>query len=300
MKVIGYSDELSAFPGDRVNFFVSCDTERYRADLVKLIHGDTNPDGPGFKIEPVPAVGQRRRPGRVQAVYAGSHVLVDDHPRLRFGAEFTLQVLVWPTMPTKPEGYWRPGAQGLVTKWDGSREAGYGLFIGEDGSLEAWLGDGQGNVRRTSSGKPLLAGCWYLAAMSVEGGNVTLYQEPIVTPANGRFALASSLESTTSVVTERARVTALVDNAVPLVMAGFVERLTDEPVGVVVAGHYNGKLDRPRAHTAALGREQMGMQIEQPHGPALVSAWNFEDEITRHGRPGGSPTFRRTGCTVAR
>jgi N,N-dimethylformamidase len=87
MKVIGYSDELSAFPGDQVNFYVSCDTERYRADLVKLIHGDTNPDGPGFKIEPVPAIRQRRRPGRVQAVYAGSHVLVDDHPRLRFGAE---------------------------------------------------------------------------------------------------------------------------------------------------------------------------------------------------------------------
>jgi len=50
MKVIGYSRELSVFPGDQVNFLVSCDTERYHADIVKLIHGDTNPDGPGFKI----------------------------------------------------------------------------------------------------------------------------------------------------------------------------------------------------------------------------------------------------------
>jgi N,N-dimethylformamidase len=194
MKVIGYSDELSVFPGDRVNFFVSCDTERYHADVVRLIHGDTNPDGPGFKIDPVHTDVDADFDGRVQPVYAGSHVVVDDHPRLRLGPEFTLQVLIWPTMPTKPAGYWRPGAQGLVTKWDGSREAGYGLFIGEDGCLEAWLGDGAGNVQRTSSGKPLLAGCWYLAAVSVGGGTVTLHQEPIVTSANGRFTLATSLE----------------------------------------------------------------------------------------------------------
>ncbi len=283
MKVIGYSDELSVFPGDRVSFLVSCDTERYHADVVKLIHGDTNPDGPGFKIEPVHTEIDADFPGRVQRVYGGSHVLVDDHPRLRLGAEFTLQVLLCPTMPTKPEGYWRPGPQGLVTKWDSTREAGYGLFIGEDGCLEAWLGDGAGNVQRTSSGKPLLAGCWYLAAVSVGGGAVALHQEPIVTPANGRFALATSRESTTAVVTEQLRVTAADNNAVSLVMAGFVERLTDEPIGVVVAGHYNGKLDRPRVHAAALGREQMGLQIERPHGPALVAAWNFQEEITRHG-----------------
>ena len=36
MKVIGYSEELSVRPGDRVNFYVSCDTERYHADIVKL------------------------------------------------------------------------------------------------------------------------------------------------------------------------------------------------------------------------------------------------------------------------
>jgi N,N-dimethylformamidase len=283
MKVIGYSDELSVFPGDRVNFHVSCDTDRYHADVVKLIHGDTNPDGPGFKIEPVTTDVDADFPGRVQPVHAGSHVLVDDHPRLRPGAELTVQVLIWPTMPTKTEGYWRPGPQGLVTKWDGTREAGYGLFIGEDGCLEAWLGDGAGNIQVVSSGKPLLTGCWYLAAMSVDEESVTLHQAPIVTTANGRFALATSLESTTAVVTEEAHSNAAADTDVPLVMAGFVERLTDEPVGVVVAGHYNGKLDRPRVHAAALSREQIGLQIERPHGPVLMAAWNFQHEITRHG-----------------
>jgi N,N-dimethylformamidase len=282
MKVIGYSDELSVFPGDRVNFYVSCDTERYHADVVKLIHGDTNPDGPGFKIEPVGTDVDADLPGRVQQAHAGSYVLVDDHPRLRPGAALTLQVLIWPTMPTKPQGYWRTGPQGLLTKWDAAREAGYGLFIGEDGSLEAWIGDGAGGVQRVSSGKPLLAGCWYLGAVSLGDGTLTLHQDPIVTPTNGRFALASSLESTTAVVSEQARVTAA-DTDVPLVIAGYVERQTDEPAGVVVAGHYNGKLDRPRVHAAALSREQIAMQIENPHGPSLVGAWNFQEEITSQG-----------------
>jgi N,N-dimethylformamidase len=282
MKVIGYSDELSVLPGDRVNFYVSCDTERYHADVVKLIHGDTNPDGPGFKIEPVETDLDADLPGRVQQTHAGSYVLVDDQPRLRPGAALTLQVLIWPTMPTKPQGYWRPGPQGLLTKWDATREAGYGLFIGEDGSLEAWIGDGAGGVQRVSSGKPLLTGCWYLGAVSLGDGTLTLHQDPIVTPTNGRFALASSLESTTAVVSEQARVTAA-DTDVPLVIAGYVERQTDEPAGVVVAGHYNGKLDRPRVHAAALSREQIAMQIENPHGPSLVGAWNFQEEITSQG-----------------
>jgi N,N-dimethylformamidase len=276
MKVIGYSRELSVFPGDQVSFLVSCDTERYHADVVKLIHGDTNPDGPGFKIEPVSTGIDTDFPGRVQRVYSGSHVLVDDHPRLGLSGEFTLQVLIWPTTPEK-------GVQGLLTKWDGSREAGYGLFIGEDGCLEAWIGDGGGNVQRISSGKPLLAGCWYLAAVSAGGGQVTLHQQPIVTPANGRFAFPTSLESTTAVVAEAGRVAVPADNAVPLVMAGFVERLTDEPIGVVVGGHYNGKLDRPRVHAAALGRDRMDIQIERPHGPSLRGAWNFQEEITGRG-----------------
>ncbi len=36
-------------------------------------------------------------------------------------------------------------------------------------------------------------------------------------------------------------------------------------------------------HAAALPREQIVSQIDNPHGPALVAAWNFQEEITRQG-----------------
>jgi N,N-dimethylformamidase len=277
LKVIGYSEQLSARPGDQVNFLVSCETERYHADIVKLIHGDTDPEGPGFKIEPVHTGLDADFPGQVQRIHAGSHVLVDDHPLLQARGSFTLQVFIAPTAPGK-------GVQGLVTKWRHGTQAGYGLFIGDDGCLQLWLGDGSGDVQKITSGKPLLAGTWYFASASVTaGGEIQLRQEPFVTTTNGRFTIASSLESTAAVVTEQARVTPASDNGVPLVMAGYVEALTDEPISVVVAGHYNGKLDRPRLHREALSPEQMASQAETPHGSALVAAWNFQEEITGSG-----------------
>jgi N,N-dimethylformamidase len=277
MKVIGYSEQLSARPGDQVDFLVSCETQRYHADIVKLIHGDTDPEGPGFKIQPVHIGIDADFPGQVQRIHAGSHVLVDDHPLLQVGGSFTLQVFIAPTTPGK-------GVQGLVTKWRHGTQAGYGLFIGDDGCLQLWLGDGSGDVQKITSGKPLLVGIWYLASASVTAGDeIKLRQEPFVTTTNGRFAIASSLESTAAVVTEQARVTPAADNGVPLVMAGYADALTGEPIGVVVAGHYNGKLDRPRLFREALSPEQIASQVETPHGSALVAAWNFSAEITGSG-----------------
>jgi len=48
----GYSDRISVAPGEQIQFMVSCEgAATYQADIVRLIHGDTNPAGPGFKEE---------------------------------------------------------------------------------------------------------------------------------------------------------------------------------------------------------------------------------------------------------
>src|SRR6267378_6258908 len=51
MQVVGYGDRLSVQPGETIRFMVSSELPGYRADIVRLIHGDTNPKGPGFKEE---------------------------------------------------------------------------------------------------------------------------------------------------------------------------------------------------------------------------------------------------------
>jgi N,N-dimethylformamidase len=265
VKILGYSKQLSVFPGQNVDFLVSCDTERYHADIVKLIHGDTDPDGPGLKIEPVQTGIDTDFSGRVQRVVSGSHIEVPDHPKLRPGAEWTLQAMVAPTLPGG-------GVQGLVTKWDQSREAGHGLFIGEDGALQVW------------AGVPLIAGVWYLAVASQGAdGALTVSQTPLVTVTNSRFSFATSWESMTATVTEQCTVRAPEDLAVPLVMAGYVEIPAGTGSRRVIGGHFNGKLDRPRIHAVALDPERAEGAVENPRGNAVVAAWNFQEEITRHG-----------------
>ena len=51
----GYADALSARPGETIRFMVSSELPEYRAQMVRLIHGDINPLGPGFKEELVDA-----------------------------------------------------------------------------------------------------------------------------------------------------------------------------------------------------------------------------------------------------
>ena len=72
MKIVGYSDRLSVMQGGTVRFMVSCEDSTYRADLVRLIHGDENPQGPGFRERRVPSAIDGDRPGRKQIIRHGS------------------------------------------------------------------------------------------------------------------------------------------------------------------------------------------------------------------------------------
>ena len=109
-SIHGYSDVPSAAPGERVGFFVSADEPgRYRADVVRLGCGDTNPQGPGFKETLVDTAVSGEYPARSQAIHAGSHVLVEDGGGLHPSGAFTLHVYVHATTPAK-------GAQGILTR----------------------------------------------------------------------------------------------------------------------------------------------------------------------------------------
>ncbi|WP_040786708.1 N,N-dimethylformamidase beta subunit family domain-containing protein [Nocardia pneumoniae] len=275
MKVLGYSKQLSAHPGEQIDFAVSCETPTYHADIVKLIHGDTNPDGPGEKIEPVATHVDADFPGRIQRVHSGSHVMVPHHRRLDLTIEWTLQTLVFPTTPER-------GIQGLITKWDGASDAGVGLFIGEDGSTQLWVGNGAGNTQRLSAGAPLISGLWYLVTGSrTADGTLTVSQVPVVTPTNSRFAVASSFASTTAIVSEYSSLVP-VSTDMALVIAGQVDHIADTG-RIIVGNHFNGKIDRPRVHSIALSPLEAEGQIENPRDPGLIAAWNFDTEITPEG-----------------
>ena len=52
VPLIGYVDRFSGRPGERIAVKVSSRlAEPYQADLVRIVHGDANPAGPGLKFE---------------------------------------------------------------------------------------------------------------------------------------------------------------------------------------------------------------------------------------------------------
>lgn len=237
MKIVGYSDRLSVQPGERIKFMVSCDLPAYQADIVRLVHGDENPLGPGFKEEEIrtPVDGQYR--GRKQAIHSGSYVIVPDQATLRLTGSFTLQAWVYPTLPST-------GLQGVLTKWS-SDEKGYGLFIDDAGALGMWIGDGDGVSERHSTQVPLRASQWYFVAgvYDAEAGKVSLYQEPA--------GIWPDAESRAFVETD-SQVVALGESDAPFLMAGYWDQ-TDARV----SGHYNGKIDGPRLYGRALTRDEI-------------------------------------------
>ena len=262
MNIVGYSDRLSVRPGETLRFMVSCAHPAYRADIVRLIHGDPNPEGPGFKEEVVPVAINGEYAGRVQAIRAGSYAIVPDAPALRSAFGLTLQAWIYPTTPRK-------GVQGIVTKWSESERAGYALVVDENGGLGLWLGDGEGEVEKISTGVPMHASRWYFvaAAFDAEEGRVTLHQLPVEGwPRDESRAL-----------TERATGLSRVGRTeAPLLMAAV--RDLDASGATTVRAHFNGKIDSPRLFGRALGPGEIE-SLARDGDPALVeapvAAWDF-------------------------
>ena len=73
LKILGYCDRLSVAPGETVRFMVSCTgAANYRAEIVRIIHGDANPAGPGLKLARVATPIDGAYPAREQGIDAGS------------------------------------------------------------------------------------------------------------------------------------------------------------------------------------------------------------------------------------
>lgn len=277
MKIIGYADRFSAFPGEDVDVLVSCETPNYHADLVQLIHGDTNPDGPGFKVRKIENAIDDDHEGRIQHIYTGSWAEVPDTETFHLEEAFSFITMVNPTRLAA-------GEQAIVAKWDASREAGAGLYVNDSGFLEFRVADGNGGVDKVSSGKELIEGTWYLAVGTYQAGKMTVQQQPYVTRTNGRFAIASSLDSTTSLKTSTTTIRPKLDNGVPLRFAAHVEKETEDLIHWVPGALFNGKIDSPRVYSTALSLDDAISAIENPKSLTdLVAAWDFENEISSTG-----------------
>jgi N,N-dimethylformamidase len=256
MQVIGYADRLSVQPDERIEVMVSSYAPRYRADVVRLLHGDEKPIGPGFKSEPVESAIAGERPGRVQKIRRGSYVRVPHDGRLALDGALTLQLWVRPTTPGKP-------LQSLISG------PGYGLSL-HDGRLELSVGE---DALRLDV--PVALNTWYFAAATYDAasGAARLTLQPVDATALGLGGTADGTLATGGP-------SGAADGAGDVLIAG--EQI-EEDGEQIVGNLYNGKLDAPRVFSRALGEDELARLAagEDPTAiDGLVAAWDFSRDIT--------------------
>ena len=79
IRLFGYADPLSAQAGKPIDFMVSAEgTHEVKAELVRLVHGDFNPEGPGFVEETVASDIPATLGVKRQYTQNGSFARVDD------------------------------------------------------------------------------------------------------------------------------------------------------------------------------------------------------------------------------
>jgi N,N-dimethylformamidase len=242
--VLGYPDQLSVRPGEIVSFQVSGDgADTFDAQLVRLIHGDTQPAGPGFKEIEVPSAVDGRYPLLTQLTHHGSYARIPDAGRLlgRGDQPLSLFAIVQPLIET--------GSQPLITVWDEAANVGVALILEPGLRLALRLG-GPAGIERVTLEDGLLAGVWYAVCGSWDplSGSITVRAMPVVNSYNSRFGPLTQVKQLSA--TSHGSAPSL-PPGVDLLLGAF-----DASDGRVVRGSYNGKLSLPCVYERALSMSE--------------------------------------------
>lgn len=271
----GYCDRPNVRPGETLDFFISSpEAGRCEVSLVRLIHGDRNPAGPGYKEEAVASASDGQYAVGTQFTQIGAYVEVPDTAsHLGASSGLSVHLHLWSTTPGK--------RQGVIARWSEAESRGWALVI-EDGHLVLMASDGQ-QQSRVRLEQPLFPEIWYsvVARIDVAAKTLSLSQVATVNSVNSRFGRMVNLDSDGAAL---APLVAVPGNpSVPLLMAGLAETsLASRPRVVAL---FNGKLDGPKLYGHALSDKDVAALHAGEPGPAPLARWDFAAGTTRRGIP---------------
>ena len=268
-KIAGYSDQISVAPGERIRFMVSCEpgVDSYRADIVRLISGDRQPGGPGYRDELLPTSVSGEYPGRTQETYCGSYAVVPHGPAFDSLGDLGLQATIFPTLPNLRRAC-------LISKMDIAAGRGFALWTDPADGLVLQLGDGAGGIREFALGRPLVAREWYLVSATYDaaGGEVGLSQQLLDSYAR---------DTSSGEASHRVEGTAVVSCGAPLLIAAASrEEARGKPVGEMI---FNGRIERPVVASRVLERNEIEAlrsdAVPRVLRPDICAAWDFARAI---------------------
>ncbi len=279
VKIFGYASKISVKPGETIDIHINADgAESASAQLVRLIHGDEHPDGPGFMEEEIACAANGEWAVEKQYTQIGSFLEVaDPDGRLAIEGSLTLYAFIYPSLPDVGL------RQCLAGRWDNVKNFGYCLGINQQGHLEFWVGQGD-EVDYVQTEAPLLPKMWYFVAATLDAatGRATIHQESVANRYNSLLGRVCPIDYRSHVSEAfRFRQKHLPDT--PFLIAG--SRDWNETRGHFVSQTYCGKIDRPGVHNRALAWDElkaiMGGALPPPDG--MVAYWDTAAGYTDQG-----------------
>ena len=253
MPIVGCTDRLTVEPGQTVDFKISCAETGFRALPARLIHGDANPSGPGFKSQAIPSSIDGEHPGRRQVLHAWSYVRIPHRAGLTPAASFSIHLWVW--VNTSASGRQTLLSQGVVAT------GGYALCL-EAGRIAARVGD---QVVTVTS--PILPRQWYSVAAVFDAAVGEVRLDVVSTAINRgpqHHCAASSI-------------------GLPDPGAADVLTAAEQFGGGLTGSFFDGEIDSPRIYPTALNDAVLEVirhdTSNQAKGSPLT-AWDFAKDIS--------------------
>jgi N,N-dimethylformamidase len=241
---------------------------------VRLLHGDTDPRGPGFREVEIPAPLNGTHAGRPQRTRAGGFVEIPDpQGRLAGGAGLTVHAYVLPTLPERH--------QAIASRWNEAQQAGWALTL-EDGYPVFTLANGQGRRVSVRGERRLFAEVWYSLAAGFDpaSGRLFVSQRLKMNRINSRLGPVVPLDAESSASATGAFAPPAAD--APVILAGLTAEIANGRAWV--CRQFNGKIDSPKIYVGLADAGALHAE-GRTSDARLIAHWDFSAEITRRGVP---------------
>lgn len=283
LPITGYAEHWSVRQGDTLRFMISArGGTAYRARVARVLCGDPNPAGPGYREVAMPCPIEGEHHGVEQPSRIGSWV---DVPAIALGGNdqpLVLVATIWPTLPQR-------GDQAVVSISGAGATVTLGL--GPAGAFCSWISP-SGQVR-TEAGVALTEREWHDIGCRVDprSGTIEIMQRP------RRVRL------------DRPEAVSIRSIAPGLAAPGGTggASVAAERTGHDAHLHFDGKIARPRALRSDIAlHDALSDQAEGGVSAGTVAEWDFSvgiptDDVADtgpgrfHGRCRNLPTRAMTG-----
>jgi len=265
----GYAAEVAVTAGEAVDLMLSGEADA-QVSVVRLIHGDPNPAGPGYRDEPAAWSPNSHVNLHTQALDLGSYIEIPDRPALRPSAAMTVGLWIYPTRLT---GQW----QAIAAKW-AKNDACFGLFCTGNRILVGGISFDGRSVEWCTGLHFVEPRTWQFVALSYDG-------------TSGRLEVAQYSPASTTLLEQRSPgeggeiVTAcreigpsrLHDSRAPLLIGALADRSGGH------RAHFNGKVATPFLAASAIPPAELSKIMFEPVSagwPDLIAAWDFSRDVS--------------------